>query len=153
SLMSRRATMLRTDAQQRGDLYTAANIGTYPEAVCRLADDEPEEARRLVSDCLAQWSQSGYHVQHMTATWGNVYTDLYLGDGPSAWKRISEQWPPIKRSHLLRVQMIRIIMYSLHGGSALACAVGGRDVKAMLRNAEWAVRKLEGENTQWGNAL
>jgi serine/threonine protein kinase len=153
SLMSRRATMLRKDAQQRGDLYTAANIGTYPEAVCRLADDEPEDARRLVHDCLAQWSHSGYHVQHMTATWGNVYTDLYLGDGPSAWQRISEQWPPIKRSHLLRVQMIRIIMYSLHGSSALACAVAGRDVKAMLRNADWAARKMESENTQWGNAL
>ncbi len=153
SLMSRRATMLRKDAQQRGDLYTSANIGTYPEAVCRLADNEPEEARRLVRDCLAQWSQTGYHVQHMTSTWGNVYIDLYRGDGASAWKRISEQWPPIGRSHLLRVQMIRIMMSSLHGSSALACAVGGRDVKAMLRAAAWGARRLEREKTEWGNAL
>jgi hypothetical protein len=49
--------------------------------------------------------------------------------------------------------MIRIIMYSLHGSSALACAVAGREVKSMLRNAEWAVRRLEREKTQWGNAL
>ncbi len=153
ALMSRRATVLRKDAQQRGDLYTSTNIGTYPEAVCRLADDEPEEARRLVRDCLAQWSQTGYHVQHMTATWGNVYTDLYVGDGVSAWKRISEQWPPIRRSHLLRVQMIRIMMYSLHGSSALACAAAGREPKAMLKNAEWAARRLESEKTLWGDAL
>ncbi len=153
ALMNRRATTLRKEAQQRGDLYTSANIGTYPEAVCRLADNEPEEARRLVRDCLAQWSQTGYHVQHMTGTWGNVYIDLYLGDGASAWKRISEQWPPIRRSHLLRVQMIRIMMYLLHGGSALACAAAGREVKAMLRNAAWAARRIEREKTQWGNAL
>jgi eukaryotic-like serine/threonine-protein kinase len=153
ALMSQRATTLRKDAEQRGDLYTAANIGTYPEAVCRLADDEPEEARRLVRHCLAPWSQSGYHVQHMTATWGEVYTHLYLGEGLAAWKRIDEQWPLMRKSHLLRVQMIRIMMYWLHGGSALACTAAGHEPKAMLRAAAWAVRKMEGERTQWGNAL
>jgi hypothetical protein len=60
---------------------------TYAKVV-RLMADDPEGARRQVREAMAQWSKQGYLVQHMQAMRSEVDTDIYVGDGASAYERI-----------------------------------------------------------------
>ena len=77
-----------------------STLGTYPGVLARLAADEPAEARSLAAEAIAQWSQQGFHVQHLTHYFGNTYIDLYEGDGPAAWRRAESTWPLIQASLL-----------------------------------------------------
>ena len=42
----------------------------------------------------------------MIALMSHTYIDLYCGNGAAAWQRINAQWPAVKGSHLLVVQVI-----------------------------------------------
>ncbi len=85
--LSARFQALDQEARDRGDRYMESTLGTYPGVLARLAADEPAEARSLAAEAIAQWSQQGFHVQHLTHYFGNTYIDLYEGDGPAAWQR------------------------------------------------------------------
>jgi hypothetical protein len=120
--MSRRSALLLADAQQRGDLYAATTLSTFSEAMARLADDNPEGASQLVDDALGKWSHQGFHVQHFLALLSRTYIDLYCGRGAAAWQRMERQWPALRASHLLNVQVIRCVMVAIHARAALAAA-------------------------------
>ena len=47
----------------------------------------PVRPATLGEGAIAQWSQHGFHVQHLTHYYGNTYIDLYEGDGEAAWRR------------------------------------------------------------------
>ena len=111
--MSQRSALLLREAQERGDLYAATTLGAFTEAIARLAADDAAGARRMVSEFLGQWSQQGFHVQHMIALMSQTYIDLYCENGSAAWQRINEQWPALKGSHLLVVQVIRALLVHL----------------------------------------
>ena len=111
--MSRRFPVLINEARERGDLYAEMNLSTYILTVVRLAADEPGAARDELRRVAGQWSREGYHVQHNDQVWAEVLTDLYAGDGPAAWDRITRHWPTLSRSLLMRVQFIRVAMWGL----------------------------------------
>jgi hypothetical protein len=151
--MGRRSALLLKEALARGDLYAATTLGTFTEAMTRLAADEPDAAEKMVDDYLGQWSQAGFHVQHMIALMSRTYIDLYCGRAEVAARRMNAQWPALKRSHLLVVQIIRILMHNLRARASVTAARTARDPVTFIKVAERDVRLMESERTPYGAAL
>jgi serine/threonine protein kinase len=151
--MNRRLAVLLKEAQERDDLYALTNLGLVLRTFTRLAADEPERARDELGQVMALWSQQGFHVQHMNRLHDEVQIDLYQGEGLSAWQRLTSRWPLLVRSHLLRVQQVRIFLTHLRARSALAAAVRSTAPDPFLRAAERDARLLEREQLPWADAL
>jgi hypothetical protein len=150
--INRRLPRLLQEARERDDLYEETNLCLAVRTFVRLAADEPQRARTELADVMAKWSQQGFHVQHMNHLSDEAQIDLYQGDGATACRRLADHWPALKRSHLMRVQQVRVVMLELRARCALALA-GGEDSRTHLRNAERDVHSLRREKLPWSDAL
>jgi serine/threonine protein kinase len=146
--VTRAVPALLADAQDRGNLYAATEVRTRQNIVW-LASDEPDRARHEVTEALAHWSSTSYYRQHYNALRALSQIDLYIGDGQAAWRRLVEQWPALRRSLMLRVQVLRIEAWSLQARAALQVARAGQERAAMLVAAERLTRKIERERVAW----
>ncbi|HEV7922191.1 MAG TPA: protein kinase [Thermoanaerobaculia bacterium] len=140
--LSRRVLSQLRDAEERGDLYAATDMVGRP-AIVWLALDDPEGARRALRSIMARWSLQGFHFQHLQSLWTESLVDLYNGNAAEAWRRIEERWPALLESLLLRIQVVRIESWFLHGRVAIAAghpAVGARDAERLRKeNIAWAL--------------
>ena len=148
-----RLPLLVQEAQERDDLYSVTNLALGVRTFLRLATDEPERAREELDQVMARWTPHGFHVQHMNRLYDEAQIDLYLGNGLGAWGRLTEQWPALARSHLLRVQQVRVFMHHLRARSALAAAGSAGDPAPFLRAAERDAGLLRRERVAWAEAL
>jgi hypothetical protein len=151
--VGRRLPTLIEEARERNDLYAMTNLSLVVRTFVRLADDEPERARRELRQVMDRWSQQGFHVQHMNRLFDEVQIDLYQGEGRAAWERVTAQWPALARSHLLRVQQVRIFLLHLRARAALAAAPAAAGLTALLHAAERVARLLRRERIAWAEAL
>ncbi|MFQ5792273.1 MAG: hypothetical protein ACE5JI_17525, partial [Acidobacteriota bacterium] len=153
--LSCRLPAVLKDAWDRGDLYAVTQLRTSRAqlAAAYLAADEPDKAREEVRRAMEGWSRQGFHIQHLEEMQVQVDIALYCGKGELAWKLISEQWPALKRSLLLRVQNILIESLASRASSALAAAASGVEPNSLLRVAERDARGLEREKMAWGDPL
>jgi tetratricopeptide (TPR) repeat protein len=149
----RRGPILSEEAQQRGNLYAVYSLRLTYGVLAGLAADDVEAARKEVREASARWSRQGFQLQHYWALLAETFTDLYTGDGHAARERIAAGWFQMKRSLLLRIQVIRGQMRFMRAFAALAAAaqsgpatVAGR---SLLRSAERAARRIAGENAAW----
>jgi hypothetical protein len=141
--MARRSRALLSEALDKGDLFTAVNLGNYMIPLCRLAGDEAGEALASIEGAMDSWSRGEYDLQRMLSMMGATYVDLYLGQPSRAYRRIREQWPTLRRSHFLRAQLIRVVVPELRARAALGVAAAGREAGDALRDAEaWAARLI-----------
>jgi hypothetical protein len=151
--IGRRLPALIKEARERDDLYAVTNLSLVIRTFVRLADDEPERARRELRQVIDEWSQQGFHVQHMNRLFDEVQIDLYQGDGSAAWERVTGQWPALARSYLLRIQQVRIFLLHLRARAALAAATAAADPEPLLHAAERDARLLRRERIAWAEAL
>ncbi|HLK36738.1 MAG TPA: hypothetical protein VKU41_08295, partial [Polyangiaceae bacterium] len=152
--LARRGPQLLADAEQRGDLYVAVNLRTRAIAGVCLAQDEPEDARRQIHESLAQWSHSGFLVQHWQAMIYEVEIDLYLGDGKRAYERLHKDLPALRSSFLLSLQVIRALTTFGRGRCAVArMEAEPRRRKPLLAEARRALRSLRREGLPWTESL
>ncbi|MBX7099847.1 MAG: protein kinase [Myxococcaceae bacterium] len=133
------------EAEGRGDLFATTTMRLAHMNAIWLAEDTPGEARREADLAMSRWSARGYLAQHWYYLIAAQNNDLYRGDGASAWKRIQEQWTPLDRSMLLRVQVVRV--EALHQLGRAAVAAG------KLKEAKDTAGKLEREGPAWATAL
>jgi predicted Ser/Thr protein kinase len=150
--MARRLPGLIQEARRRDDLYGETNLCLVIRTFLRLAADEAERARAELAEVMGRWSQKGFHVQHMNRLFDESQIDLYEGNGPGAWQRLTERWPLLERSHLLRVQQVRIFVRHIRGRAALAAAEATRRPE-LLRVAERDAGALRREGAPWARAL
>jgi tetratricopeptide (TPR) repeat protein len=144
---------LLKEARERGDLFTATSLQIH-SAHLDIAANEPEQARQTIAEAMRLWPQSGFHLQHHHALLGDVETSLYAGRSDEAWTTITERWPALRASLLLRLQEIRIIMTYLRARSALAAAFASGSVKAdLVRSAERDARQLERERMPYADPM
>jgi hypothetical protein len=151
--MARRVPVLLQEAQERDDLYAATNLSLVLRPFLRLAADESGRAREEVRATIARWSQQSFHVQHMNHLHDEAVIDLYEGDGPAAWRRLTDQWPVLVRGQFLRVQQVGIFLTHLRARAALAAAAAAADPGPLLRAAEQDARRLRRERMPWADAL
>jgi len=119
-----------------------------------LAADDPDGARRGVTEAMRQWSQTGFYVQHWEAMVFEPEVDLYLGDGAAAYDRFARDLPALERSLLSGVQFIRGMTASGRGRFAIA-AVEARpgERRARIAEARRMARKLARERCEVAQAL
>jgi hypothetical protein len=149
----RRLAALIKEARERNDLYAVTNLSLVIRTFVRLADDEPERARREVRQVMDAWSQQGFHVQHMNRLIDEVQIGLYQGAGGAAWGQVTGRWPTLARSHLLRVQQVRIFLLHLRARAALAAAPAAAEPAPLWHAAERDARRLRRERIAWAEAL
>ena len=140
------------DAEERGDLYTIVNLHTRATVFLSLAADDPDLARRHLREAMAQWSQTGFLLQHWQAMHYEAEIELYVGDGARGYERIVRDQGAFRRSLLGNVQVLRVLTWYLRGRCAIASldAVPGKRV-ARIAEASKLARKLEREKTHWAS--
>ncbi len=151
--IARRLPNLLDEARARDDLYGITNLCLVIRTSVTLARDQPEQARQELDEVMRRWARTGFHVQHMEYLYDQTQIDLYTGKAESAWKRLQEGWPLLKKSLFLNVQQVRVYMYYLRARAALAMAAKGTGYGRFLRSAEADSRRLWRENAAWSQAL
>jgi serine/threonine protein kinase/tetratricopeptide (TPR) repeat protein len=139
------------EARERGDRFALVLLSTGSSHYVHLANDDPEASRRESTDALREWSQAGFHLQHLLDLFVQVETDLYEGDALGAFTRISDEWPRLERSMLLRVQNARIFMMDLRARAEVALAVARGGDSELLRAAERRAHRIGQERMAWGD--
>jgi hypothetical protein len=152
--VARRAPRFLRDAQERGDLYTTVCLRSTAMVDVALASDDPEEARRHVREAMAHWTQAGFHAQHWYAMWSDVLIDLYRGDAMSAYERLERDARVLRRSLLLRVQLVRGMTTYLRACCAIASmgdAPSAREQR--IAEAHRLAGHLSKQSAAWGPTL
>jgi hypothetical protein len=122
----RRLPLLLEDALDRANLYAEVHLRTRQNLI-HLAADDPDGARADIDDAMGRWSHRGYHVQHYLALLARTQIELYAGRAEAAWHLLESGWPELRRSMLLRVQVVRIEATYLRARCALAAKKPGAD--------------------------
>jgi serine/threonine protein kinase len=151
--MGRRCAACLKEADERGDLYESANLGSFVGPVVRLIEDDPSGARQTLRASVERWSPEGFHLQNVTALMAHTYVDLYAGDVEAAWERWRQRWADVLGSHFLRVQVLRVFVHELHARTALAVAARSAAPGPLLRTADAGARRIEREQLTWALPL
>jgi hypothetical protein len=103
---------------------------------------------------MAQWSQTGFFVQHWQAMAYEPDVDLYLGNGGAAYDRLLRDLPALRRSMLLNVQFVRGMTCYARGRCAVA-SIGSvpKLRRARIAEARRMARRLARERMPWTSAL
>jgi eukaryotic-like serine/threonine-protein kinase len=149
----RRFPQLLKEAEERGDLYSISTNLIIADQIALLTADDPNEARRRLSEFVCKRSQQGFHLQHYLGMIGRWNIELYSENGAVAWKDINGHWKALVRSNMLRVQQMRIHVLFLRACGALAAASQTSTPAPILQAAEWAARRLESEKMTWSQPL
>ncbi len=147
------------DAQRMGDRFGAAGFGTRHNVVW-LARDAPARAEQELHGALSTWPPGSFHLQHFWALFARCERLLYEGQPAEAQRVMSAGIGPLKRSLLMRVQMVRAEVTELRGRICLALAAAepdGRRRHQRVRRARRFARALmdEGQDfiAAWGAAI
>ncbi len=142
------------DAELRGDLYSIVSLQSRATVILALARDEPELARRHLREAMTLWSQTGYLVQHWQAMHYEAEIELYVGDGARGYDRIVHDEVALKKSFLMKVQLIRVLTWFLRGRCAVA-SIEAEPARAADRLAEALRlgRRLRRQNVPWAHVL
>ena len=143
---------LLEDARSRGDLYAQSILQMHGGSCAELAFNRPWRARQGLG-ILKQWSNRGFHVEHLVETHNQVEVAIYEGEGQQAWEWMRHRWLPLRHSLLMNVQNFFVQMHSLRARAALAATLAepsaserrvllsaaARDQRMILRqDAGWA---------------
>jgi serine/threonine protein kinase len=148
--LARRHAAIVADAEQRGDLYTSVQLRDGSLAILRLADDDPEGARREIEQSMSLWPKDRYLLQHWQRLYGEAEIELYVGNGAKAYARVDRDTRVLKKSLLLVVQHVRVQTAFLRG----RCAIASLDAEPAMRarrlaEARRLARQLEKEGMGW----
>jgi tetratricopeptide (TPR) repeat protein len=153
SAVAERLPPLLQDARDKGDLYSFTTLAVFPEALNRLRLDQPRQAIVQVSDALAQWPQEGMTFQRIQALMGVGWIRMYMGQPSQALEALREQWPELRRAHVLRGQIHRIAFLDLRCRASIASAGDHPNSKKLLAAAEQDAIRLNRESVAVGPAL
>ncbi len=148
-----RCPRIAKEGRDRGDMYLETTVNQFPRIAAMLGDDEPDQARQHALESIARWSQQGFHVQHLTAFYGQMLIDLYKGDALGAWRRATSTWPELEQSLLLKIQHVYIDSLQYSGRAALAAARQGEAAGPLLAHVERTARILDRQRLPWADAF
>ncbi len=139
-------------ALDRGDLF-AATSSRLQLWYAPIAADDVSQASAEIRETIGRWSQRGFHLMHFWALYGETQYALYAGDGAAAWERLTQAWPELASSTLLRIQFLRILITLQRGTAAVAAAHARQgDPQRLLQAAEKDASRLAKERAGWAEA-
>jgi eukaryotic-like serine/threonine-protein kinase len=143
------------EADERGNRFVAVAVRTSTAAAVWLAADDPDRARRELSDAMAQWAQAKFSNQQWRATLYGAEIDLYEGDFEGAYERVKGLERALNRNFFLFVHYVRALTAFVQGRAAVASAAGLSPSRrrARLSEARRHARKLDREQMPWSTAL
>jgi hypothetical protein len=152
--LRRREARILAEAEQRGDLYTQVNLRVITGAILRLAEDNPQAARRTVKSAMAKWSHRAFLVQHWQALRTETEIELYVGRGDDAEERLARDARALARSGMMRVQYVRVFTAYVRGRAAIAAIAHAPERRAVqVATARANARRLEGEGAPYAVAF
>jgi eukaryotic-like serine/threonine-protein kinase len=149
-----RMVRLLAEAADHRDLFTSVNVRTAAGIWLSLVADQPDHARREMSDALSQWSYRGFSLPHwQDMVWG-AEIELYVGEGGRAYEHLMRDMPQLKRSFLLHAGFIRAATFYMRGRAAIASIGSRADLRqSRIAEARRLARKLAREAEAWTHAL
>lgn len=151
--MAQRAPSILETGLQRGNLYVATNIGTWVMPQVRLAADDPDGARRQATESLANWSQQGFHLQHLYALIQCASASIYTGEGQRAVEEVNAQWKAASGSLLFRAHLPRSFTIHIRARACLRAAeTAAAAPEPLLRRVLADAGRMEKERAPWATA-
>ncbi len=155
--LGRRVTALTQEARDRGDNYMLTNARIGSSNAVWLAADDPDGAERDLADAMAQWGTDEQRVQQYHDLFARVHIQLYRGRAREALALIDARWRSLAKAHLLRIQLVRVIMHQLRARAALALSatseLGGATSIALAKAALRDARSILRERLPWATPL
>lgn len=136
------------DAESRADRYALSNTAAGLPSFHWLAFDEADKARSGCEQVLHDnASENGAQMQYYYAVFGLAQVELYEGNGAAAHTRLVESWSRLKRSMLLRVDMILLSLGHARARGALMAARDTEDPaerKRLLADVRRTLKNFRG---------
>src|SRR5258707_6486987 len=142
-------------ALKQGNVCAATDLRTRLNLIW-LAADDPERARMEVIEALKIWPREGFHLQHYSSMLALAQIELYTDDAEVAWKHVTGQRKALRKSLLLRTQLLKVDSLYLQARTALASAVHAAtndQREYLLRIAERMAGRIAKENMRWSDPL
>jgi hypothetical protein len=142
------------EVEKQADQFAIANVRSGPMVLLGLRDDETPRVREELVQANAGLPRDTFLIQHYYVLLAECQLDLYTGDGAAALGRLHAAWPALRRSLLLRVQTVRVLLVEQRVRAALAAAVSPTSARSeLLALAAQGTRALEGEKLPWSTAV
>jgi hypothetical protein len=122
------------DARERGDRYTAINIGEFAYVLHLLAEDRPDAAAALLRECDEILKPTAYRLQQLMGGIGRAWLEMYRGDAPAAFRLMEFHYAQMRKNFLHRLENLAVWASDVRAHAALGTAL-------LLRE--------RGEDTQW----
>lgn len=143
-------------ARIRGDHSVLSLSGTASAHgnMVWLLMDKPEEARANAELAMEAFPKDSFQTPQCMNVFAHARIDLYENKGKEALRRLALNWPRIRATQLLRMQIFRIEFLYLRAGAALACAWEDKsrasdyigraktDLRRVLREDHWSAPAL-----------
>jgi eukaryotic-like serine/threonine-protein kinase len=132
-----RVTAMIEEASDRGDTYWATMARSGVLNGVWLAADNPERARIELEIAARDWPTRPHHLQHYYDTLARCTIDLYEDRAQEARERIAARFPELKRTFVLRANVVNVEFTFLRARIALACGdygVAAREMRALRRS-------------------
>jgi serine/threonine protein kinase len=150
--LGRRTARVRTDAEQRGDLFTLVMLKVSHPMILKLSEDDPETARAGIREAKDQWSHGKFLIQDWQIMRSEAEIELYLGDGAAAYDRVKRDERPLERSLLLSLQLLRIFTaYSVGRAAIASLNTAGELWSDRIAEANERAAALRGEQMPWAD--
>ncbi len=151
SELRQRLPLHLAETKERGDTYlsNAARART----MVWLAADDTATALRYLATVEAKEATMGFTIRRYNELLARVQAELYCGNPRSAWLRLEQRWPQIRRSLLLRIRLARVEALQARARVALANAAAGVAVRSMLRLARRNAAKIAAARMPWADPM
>jgi tRNA A-37 threonylcarbamoyl transferase component Bud32 len=133
------------DSRDRGNRFSASMVSTGWGSLMWLRADDVAGARQALANAVIHHRTGAYYLPDFYRLMAQLATDLYSGDGAAAYRHVTEVWPILKASQLLRIRVVRLRHRHFRAWSALAAAREDPRRRELLRVAERDARELERE--------
>lgn len=145
------------DARERGDLFTAVNLGQFPYLISLLVQDRVSDAGALLDECEAMWSPKGYSLQIALGGMGRCWLELYRGNAAKAWEIIEYHWRLLHKNFFHLLDNLCIYLGESRARVALLMAIRqreqGRDPGHFLEQARSAAKLLRSKKLAHGPVM
>ncbi|MHB0960538.1 MAG: serine/threonine-protein kinase [Pirellulaceae bacterium] len=148
----RRWPVLMRQAEERGDLFDQATLGSYLLAIVRLCQDQPERAGHELQETTKKWTPAGFHVQHHLRLLGEAAVLLFEEKCEAAYELVQRTLPQYKKARLWNCQLVRADVQYLRAGLLIARSQKDPSSRKLIREAIRIARSLEREKMPWISA-